>query len=110
MLTKQYGHKVNGFICGFYLSNPGTCLHPFTLIPHPAPAPLPPANSFRRLLALRYVNKTLWKGGEPPQLRVSGKVSAEDLDVLVNTLILCKLSHKRRTSCCISEADKHGGF
>lgn len=29
------------------------------------------------------------------RLRVSGKVIAEDLDVLVNTLILCKLLHKR---------------
>lgn len=49
-------------------------------------------------------------GGERLQLRVSGEVGAEDLDVLVNTLILCKLFHKRRTSCCVSEADKHCAF
>lgn len=49
-------------------------------------------------------------GGDAPQFRVSGKVRAEDLDVLVNTLIPCKLLHKLCTSCCNSEADKHGGF
>lgn len=50
------------------------------------------------------------EGGERLRLRVSGKVGAEDLDVLVNTLILCKLFHKRRASCCVSAADKHRAF
>lgn len=40
----------------------------------------------------------------------SSKVIEEDLNVWVNTLILCKLLHKQRTSCCAPEADKHGSF
>lgn len=109
MLSKQYQHRVSDFIRkALFIQLCPCCLGLVCILSLRSSA-----NGFWRLLALRYVNKTLGRGGgggERLRLRVSGKVGAEDLDVLVNTLILCKLFHKRRASCCVSAADKHRAF